>query len=233
MSKFWIAGKHSVISAVLNKHNEIHQILLQNIEHKIDLPKEFHRIVKKIEKDEINKILNNYPDISHQGFFAQIERNYSSNKEELFKEKNLIMLDGLTDQRNIGAIIRTASAFNIKQIIINKKDIVTSNLLLNKTASGGMDLINIFQTSNIINLFKELKKKDYWFYGFDGNSKTIFKKNILSKKNVFIFGSENKGLREITKKNCDHLVRISINNKVDSLNVSASVASALTVLSID
>lgn len=230
MSRFWILGKHSVISAILNPQNTIHQILLQNVENKIMIPQKFHKIVKHINKNQIIKILDKYTDITHQGFFAQIERGYSNDKNKLFKENNLLMLDGLNDQRNIGAIIRTAAAFNISQIIVNKKDFITENLLLNKTASGGMDIVNIFQTSNIINLFKDLKNKNYWFYGFDGASKKVFKKNILNKKNVLVFGSEGKGLRDIIKKNCDYLVKIEINEKIESLNVSASVASALTTL---
>ena len=230
MSKFWIAGKHTVISALLNKKNKIFKILLQDLQNTKEIPKKFHKLVKGIEKKEISKILFKYPDISHQGFFAEVQREYSNNKKDLLKEDNLIMLDGLNDQRNIGAIIRTASAFNVNQIIINKKDLIINNLLLNKTASGGMDIVNLFQTSNVINLFKDLKKHGYWFYGFDGNSDTIFSKKILNKKNVFIFGSENKGMREIIKKNCDYSVKININEKINSLNVSASVASALTTL---
>lgn len=230
MSKFWIAGKHTVISALLNKKNKIHKILLQDLQNAEEIPKNFHKIIKEIKKKEISKILDRYQDISHQGFFAEIEREYSDDKQKLFEEENLIVLDGLNDQRNIGAIIRTASAFNINQIIINKKDVIINNLLLNKTASGGMDIINLFQASNVINLFKDLKKQGFWFYGFDGKSKIIFDKKILNKKNVFIFGSESKGMREIIKKNCDYSVKININDKIDSLNVAASVASALTTL---
>ena len=233
MSKFWIAGKHTVISALLNKKNRISKILLQNMENSKDIPKKYHPLINEVSGQEISKILDKYSDISHQGYFAEIERVYTSNKSDLFQEENLIMLDGLSDQRNIGAIVRTVCAFNVNHIIINKKDITPENILLNKTASGGMDIINIFLTSNVINLFKDLKDKGFWFYGFDGGSEQTFNKQVLSKKNVLVFGSEGNGLRDLVKKNCDYLVKIDINKKIESLNVSTSVASALTTLRSD
>lgn len=229
-SKFWIAGKHTVLEALKNKNNKIYKILLEDKSKSKFIGKEFLHLIKIASKNEINSIIQNQ-DISHQGFFAEIERNnLEINKSEILNEKNIIILDRINDQRNIGSIIRTAYAFNIKVLILNKDEIKVKNILLNKTASGAMDKIKIYKVSNVINIIKELKEKNYWTYCFDSNSNKIFKKSMLSNKNIFIFGSENQGVRKIVKDNSDHIVKININSEIDSLNVSASVASALTTL---
>jgi len=230
MSSYWIAGKHTVLRALENEKNKIHKILLLNTENSINIDKKFHKLIFKTNKIEINNILKNYKDLNHQGHLALIERNNIADLKNLYEQKNILILDGVNDQRNIGAIIRTACAFNIKYIIVNKKDILLNNLLLNKTASGGVDLINIIQVSNILNLFKKLKEKNYWIYGFDGKANEVFDKHKLNKKNVLVFGSESNGMKNLTKKKCDFIVRININTKIESLNVSTSVASALTTL---
>jgi len=232
MSKFWIAGKHTVLKALENNNNKIYKILLSNEKNLNFINKNFHKNVQITNQIEIKNILKNYEDINHQGYLALIERKYKPIIEDALNEKNIIILDGINDQRNIGAIIRTACAFNIKNIIVNKKDIILNNLLLNKTASGGVELVNIIIVSNILNSFKILKKNNYCIYGFDGKAKNIFNRKIINKKNALVFGSENLGLKKLTKQSCDYLVKIQINEQIDSLNVSASVASALTTLKV-
>ena len=229
-SKFWIAGKHTVLEALKNKNNIIYKILLQN-ETKIKfIDKSFLKLVKIIKKNEINKFLKN-SDISHQGFFAEIERkNTEIAKSEIFVEKNILLLDGINDQRNIGSIIRTAYAFNINLLIVNKHEFDEKSILLNKTASGMLDRIKIYKVSNVINIIKELKKNNFWIYCFDSDANNVFQKSILSKKNVFIFGSENKGVRKIVREASDYNIKIKINKNLDSLNVSSAVASVLTIL---
>lgn len=232
-SSFWIAGKHSVLEALKNLNNKVHKIILQNDKNLKLIDKTLRDRVRIATNRDIISILKN-EDISHQGFLAEIERpNLEIQKKKIFKEKNIIILDGINDQRNIGSIIRTAYAFNIKTLIVNKNEFKEKSILLNKTASGMLDKIKVFKTSNVINIIKELKKNNFWIFCFDSNSTKIFNKSILSSQNAFIFGSENKGVRDIVKQSSDYQVKIKINSEVDSLNVSASVASALTILNLD
>jgi len=229
-AKFWIAGKHTVLEALKNKKNKIYKILIQNKENIKYFNSSLIKLIKISNSKEISSILNN-ADINHQGFVAQISRSESNiNKSDIFNEENILILDGINDQRNIGSIIRTAYAFNIKIIIVNKAEYNEKSILLNKTASGIIEKIKIFKVSNVLNIIKELKKKNFWVYCFDSNTNNFFSKNLLSKKNVFIFGSENTGARKIIRDNSDHVVKIKINKEVDSLNVSACVASALTIV---
>lgn len=232
-SKFWIAGKHTVLEALKNKNNTIYKILLQNSKN-LNLVDSVNLNKTQIAKEkEIRSYLNNQ-DISHQGFLALIERRQKKIElKEIFNENNIIILDNINDQRNIGAIIRTAYAFNIKTIITNKSEINDKSLLLNKTACGVIEKIKIFKVSNVVNIISDLKKNNFWIYCFDNNAKEFFNKKTLNQKNVFVFGSEEKGARSIVKSKCDFILKININPEVESLNVSNSVTSVLTTLNSD
>lgn len=176
-------------------------------------------------------------EIPHQGYAVLIERIVENNfknflKYELERKKisNIIALDGINDPRNIGSIIRSACAFNIDAILINKKDFNSKSFLLYKTASGAMDLINIFEVSNIINEINFLKKENYFIAGLDSNSETSIYNFPLFKKNLLIFGSEENGLKNTIKNSCDGLFKIPINQKINSLNVSNACSAAFSIV---
>ena len=95
-----------------------------------------------------------------------------------------------------------------------------------KAASGSIEYMNIFEVSNINSTLKNLKDKNFWVYGFDANTDKDFTTLDWSGNNVLLFGSEGLGIKMHTKKYTDFLVRIKINKKIESLNVSNSAAIA-------
>ena len=95
-----------------------------------------------------------------------------------------------------------------------------------KSASGAIENINIFNVSNINTILKYLRENNFWIYGFDANTEKDFTKVKWSGKNVLLFGSEGYGIKMHTKKYTDFLVKIKIDEKVESLNVSNSAAIA-------
>jgi len=168
--------------------------------------------------------------ISHQGLIADIEHLEKKNiKEYLEKnstEKNitLVALQGVTDPRNIGSIIRSAASFNINGIIVTERSYPSESKLLYKSASGCTELIDIFEVSNINSTLKLLQSKNFWISGFDIQSNKDFASHDWNGRNVLLFGSEGYGLKFQTKKNSDFLLRININKKVESLNISNSAS---------
>ena len=222
---FWIGGRHAVEAALNNKNREIVRVVsLQEIK------VASKRIEIQIEnKKFFNKIFMN-KDLAHQGIAALIKPLKEHSLEEEIKNnnlKNLIALDGITDTRNVGSIIRNAVAFNIDGIIVNKKEINQDSQAMYKAASGAMENIKIFPVSNITNYIKLLKKNDFWVIGFDSNAKRNFEKFKWFKKNLLIFGSENKGIGKNLLSNCDEVLKINISNKIDSLNVSCATSAVL------
>jgi len=101
-SSFWIAGKHSVLEALKNLNNKVHKIILQNDKNLKLIDKTLRDRVRIATNRDIISILKN-EDISHQGFLAEIERpNLEIQKKKIFKEKNIIILDGINDQETLG-----------------------------------------------------------------------------------------------------------------------------------
>lgn len=222
---FWIGGRHAVEAALNNKNREIVRVVsLQEIKvasKRIEIQIENKKFFNKIFMDK---------DLAHQGIAALIKPLKKHSLEEEIKNnnlKNLIALDGITDTRNVGSIIRNAVAFNIDGIIVNKKEINQDSQAMYKAASGAMENIKIFPVSNITNYIKLLKKNDFWVIGFDSNAKRNFEKFKWFKKNLLIFGSENKGIGKNLLSNCDEVLKINISNKIDSLNVSCATSAVL------
>ncbi len=133
-------------------------------------------------------------------------------------------MDGVTDPRNIGALIRSAASFNIDGIIIKERHYPNESKLMYKASSGAIEYINIFEVSNINSTLKNLKDKNFWVYGFDGNGDKDFTKIEWKGNNILLFGSEGFGMHQHTSKYADFLVKININSKVESLNISNSAA---------
>ncbi len=231
-SSFFIIGQHAVIEALRNPKRKVLRIFLteeskKNI-HKKSPNKNLLNDVKVYFKTK--KELDKYStreNLQHQGYVAEIEHLQKPILKEYIKEKNemtLICLDGVTDPRNIGSLIRSAASFNIDGVIIKERNFPSESKLLYKAASGAIEYINIFEVSNINSTLKNLKEKNFWVYGFDGNGKKDFTDIEWKGNNVLLFGSEGSGMHKHTSKYADFLVKIEISEKIESLNISNSAA---------
>ena len=231
-SSFFIIGQHAVIEALRNPKRKVLRVFLteeskKNI-HKKSPNKNLLNDVKVYFKTK--KELDKYStreNLQHQGYVAEIEHLQKPLLKEYIKEKNemtLICLDGVTDPRNIGSLIRSAASFNIDGVIIKERNFPSESKLLYKAASGAIEYINIFEVSNINSTLKNLKDKNFWVYGFDGNGKKDFTDIEWKGNNVLLFGSEGSGMHKHTSKYADFLVKIEISEKIESLNISNSAA---------
>ena len=137
---------------------------------------------------------------------------------------NFIALEEVTDPRNIGSIIRSAVSFNIDGIIVKERSFPSKSKLLYKSASGGIEHINLFKVSNINTTLKYLKTKDFWVSAFDVSAKKDFTEHDWKGKNILLFGSEGYGLRQKTLLHSDFKFRIDINKNIESLNISNTVS---------
>jgi len=219
---FWIGGKHAVLSAIKNPKRKINKLIITEENQKDFNLKNFNKkiLIETKDKKEIDKIFIS-ENIVHQGVAAEIESIPTVELKEYLKSKSnskntLVVLDDITDQRNIGSIIRSCSAFNIDAVILLEKNYNPKNKMMYKSASGAMELVNIIPVSNITNALEVLKKNNYWVYGLDGNAKENIEDQKWSNQNVFVFGSEGDGLRRLVKENCDHLIKIQINKERDA-----------------
>ena len=231
-SSFFIVGQHAVIEALKNPKRNVLRVFLteesKKTIHKKSPNKNLLRDVKVYFKTK--KELDKYStkeNILHQGYVAEVERLEKLVLKEFIKNKNnltLVVLDGVSDPRNIGSIIRSASAFKIDGIIVKERHFPSESKLMYKAASGCMEHINIFQVSNINSTLKNLKEKNFWVYAFDSEAKKKFTEIKWEGNKILIFGSEGKGLHKHTSKYADFQVKIDMNYKIESLNISNSAA---------
>ena len=231
-SSFFIVGKHAVIEALKNPNRKILRVFLteesKKIIHRSSPNKNLlsnNKVYFKTKK-ELDKYCSK-EDLLHQGFVAEIEHIETINLKEFIKNKkniNFVCLDGVSDPRNIGSIIRSAVSFKIDGLIVKERNFPKDSKLMYKSASGCMEYINIFQVPNIKTTMKFLKEKNFWVYGFDSKSKKSFIDVEWKGNNILLFGSEGEGIKKHTEKYADFLVKIDMNEKIESLNISNSAA---------
>ena len=234
-TSFLIAGKHAVTEALKNPNRKVLKVFLTEDSKKtlnrenqsLNLLKNT-RIFYKTKK-ELDRLCSK-EQISHQGLIAEIEHleelNLKSYISNVNNEKNitLVVLEEVTDPRNIGSIIRSAASFNIDGIIMKERIFPEESKLLYKSASGSVEYINLFKVANINTTLNYLKTKNFWVCGFSIDGKKDFTEHDWKGNNVLLFGSEGYGLKYQTSKNSDFLLKIGINKKIESLNISNSAA---------
>jgi len=234
-TSFLIAGKHAVTEALKNPNRKVLKVFLTEDSKKtlnrenqsLNLLKNTRLFYKT--KKELDRLCSK-EQISHQGLIAELEHleelNLKSYISNINNEKNitLVVLEDVTDPRNIGSIIRSAASFNIDGIIMKERIFPEESKLLYKSASGSVEHINIFKVANINTTLNYLKTKNFWVCGFAMDGKKDFTKHDWKGNNVLLFGSEGYGLKYQTIKNSDFLLKIDINKKIESLNISNSAA---------
>ena len=231
-SSFFIVGQHAVIEALKNPKRKVLRVFLTE-----ESKKNIHRkspknnLLKDVKvffktKKELDKY-STKENLLHQGYVAEIEHLEKPILKEYIKGKKditLVCLDSVTDPRNIGALIRSATSFKIDGLIIKERNFPSESKLMYKAASGSIEYINIFEVSNINSTLKNLKDKNFWVYGFDGKGEKSFTEIEWKGNNILLFGSEGSGMHEHTSKYADFLVKIEIDTRIESLNISNSAA---------
>lgn len=220
---YYLYGKHTCLSALQNPLRKIHKIFVSpKLENNI--PNKFREITKILSIKEIENIL---PKGSlHQGIalLASPTTKYQLNNINLEEVKRIAILDQITDPHNFGAIIRSAAAFDIEVVIYPKDHSPNENSIIAKTSSGGLDQVKLAQVTNISSAILELKKKNFWIIGLGGDSKELLTPEKTRGKIAIALGSEGKGLRRLTRNNCDEILKIPMSHKMESLNVSVAAS---------
>jgi len=229
--QYYMYGKHTVIAALNNPN--------RNVKHVYSLKKQSEEIKKlyphidvRITTEELitKKIGHNQP---HQGIIALVNSIFEKDIKKLnFNETQdrIVILDQLSDPQNIGAIIRSASAFGITKLILPNDNTPDENASIAKAASGCLELMQIAKVTNIKSAIDALKKMGFWIAGLDVNTKKTVSEIQNIDKLAIIIGSEGKGIRRLTAQSCDFLVKIPISKDVESLNAS-NAASIIFYLS--
>lgn len=133
----------------------------------------------------------------------------------------VIILDGITDPHNLGAIIRSSDQFYADLVLIPSRNSAKDNATVSKISAGADNYVNIDVVTNLSRAMDKLKKSGFWIYGADMDGNSISETDLTGRV-ALVMGSEGKGLRDLTRSKCDNLVSIPAKGHVDSLNVSVA-----------
>ena len=233
----WIWGKHSVYEALSSKR-EINRIWCTS---EIFSSDKFYILLKDlkskgtlIEEVSWNRLSQLTYGASHQGVALQLACSKTISLEQLidFSKQNcanpvILALDGITDPHNVGAIIRSAEAFDCKGIIIPQRRSSGLTGTVAKVAAGALEHLQVSRVVNLNRALEELKKCGFLIVGLSGDSQFSISNFLEKAPMVVIVGSEDKGISLLTQKKCDFLLSIPLKGKTSSLN--ASVAAAISL----
>lgn len=170
--------------------------------------------------------LNKMADGNHQGVVLEIDDYDYGNLVDCYDDNFVLILDHLEDPHNLGAIIRTAEAAGIKNIILPKDRSVRVNDTVMKVSAGALDRVNVILVTNIVQALNKLKEEGFFIYASKMQGVDYRKVNYAYKK-VLIIGNEGKGISPVVFKESDEIISIPMKGQVNSLN--ASVASGILI----
>ena len=233
----WIWGKHSVYEAFVNER-AINRIWCTS---EIFSSEKFYILLKDLKSKGVlveevswNRLSQLTCGASHQGVALQLACAKTISLEDLidFSKNNstnpiILALDGITDPHNVGAIIRSAEAFDCKGIIIPQRRSAGLTGTVAKVAAGALEHLPVSRVVNLNRALEEMKRKGFIIVGLSEDGLLSISKFREKTPLVLIVGSEDKGISLLTQKKCDFLLRIPLKGKTSSLN--ASVAAAISI----
>ncbi len=169
-------------------------------------------------------------DSVHQGLLAEAGPLEPIGLDELPADGIVLVLDQITDPHNVGAIMRTAAAFNVSAIVTTERHSPAMTGVLAKSASGALEHVPIASVVNLARALEELGDMGYQRVGLDSEGGASLEHIELTRPLALVLGAEGKGLRRLSRENCDVLARLDMPGKIKSLNVSNACAVALTIV---
>lgn len=232
-----IEGKNSVLEALKNNLT-INKLMVQN-----NLNDSMSNQIIKLAKDKgiridfvKKEVLDKKCSAKHQGFVCDTTDFKYGELDDIFnkaqsknEEPFIVLLDGIEDPHNFGAIIRTCECAGVHGIIIPEHRACAVNDTVVKTSAGATANMTIVRVNNLNYTIDKLKENGVWIYGLETGGQDMTKTNLKGSIAIVV-GSEGKGISKLTKEKCDGIVTISLKGMVNSLN--ASVATAVVVYEI-
>ena len=227
--KEWIYGKNMVVEAIRAGKVENEVILQQGMQDVklLELLKKHHLKVVYQNKAYFKKVLG---DVRSQGIMAQIEGyDYVELEDLLMKQPRgkfplYVMLDGLEDPHNLGAILRTCDAVGVDGVIIGKNRSVGLNGTVAKVSTGAIHHVKVAQVTNLTRTLEDLKKKAFWIVGCELENSQDYRSVDYNMPTVLVIGSEGFGMSRLVKKSCDINVVLPMVGHVNSLNASVAAS---------
>ena len=229
-----IYGINPVFEALKSGRRKIHRILVvknrenRRIDGIVDLARSRGIEIRLTDGREMSK---KFPERQDQGVVAKTSPYAYSSLDGLLGDRRspclLAALDAIQDTRNLGAIVRSAAAFDADGIIVHADRCAGVTPVTVKASAGMTEHVNIAKVANLATAIRRVKDEGIWVLGLDADSPAGLYNEDLTADIMFVMGSEGKGLRKLTASLCDNLISIPVSSKCESLNVSTAAAVVL------
>ncbi len=187
--------------------------------------------IRIVTRDALNRESQNS---RHQGVIAMASARTYATLEDIMQipahrgaQPLFLILDGVEDPRNLGAILRTAEAAGVHGVIIPERRAVGLTETVAKTAAGALEYVPVVKVVNIVNTLGELKKAGMWVTGAEAGSELVYWDADFARPTALVLGGEDKGVRRLVKEHCDYLVSLPLMGQISSLNVSVVAGTLL------
>jgi 23S rRNA (guanosine2251-2'-O)-methyltransferase len=159
---------------------------------------------------------------AHQGVVAVGAAQRYADLDAVAAGEMLVVLDGVEDPHNLGAIIRTAHAAGAAAVVVPERRAAGVTDVVAKAAAGALEHLPVVRVTNINRALEDLKRRGFWIYGLDERGTETYDQVQYASPAAVVLGGEGKGLHEQVRKHCDALVRIPVAGRIASLNVSVA-----------
>jgi len=225
-----LAGVHPVLEA-LRAGRTLDRILIARgaggprLQEVIDLARQRSVPLRFEPREALDRIARG---AAHQGVVAfGAAHRYTELGQVLDSAQLLIILDGVEDPHNLGAIVRSAHAAGASALLVPERRAAGLNETVAKAAAGALEHLPVVRIGNINQTLEDLKGRGFWIYGLDERASQLYSETDYAHPTVFVLGGEGHGLHEMVKKHCDLLVRIPMAGAIASLNVSVAAGIVL------
>lgn len=222
-------GLHAVEAALRNDRRHLHELLvtkegLAALEAK-QVPV---RITPNIiERQRLDQLCER--DAVHQGVLLRVEPLTAPFLDEILEQREgpILILDQVTDPRNIGAILRSAAAFGAAALVVQDRNTPQEGGALAKAASGALDSVPVLREVNLSRIIAQLQNAGLWTVGLDAGGTRLDGAAFRGRRVALVLGAEGAGLRRLTRESCDEIASVFMPGSMESLNVSNAAAVAL------
>ncbi|HEX5185056.1 MAG TPA: RNA methyltransferase [Allosphingosinicella sp.] len=224
--RFW--GRHAVAAALANPEREVVRLwLTRDAAGEIDVPGGM--AVTYADAADLARMVPR--DAPHQGIVAEVERLPDILLADLLDEaedcRPLLVLDQITDPHNVGAILRSAAAFDALGLVTQDRHAPPESGALAKAASGALETMPWVRVVNLARALDEMAEAGFWRIGLAGEAEMVLDDALGPSRLALVLGAEGEGLRHNSEAHCDALARLPIGDRIESLNVSNAAAIAL------
>ncbi len=223
--KFW--GRHAIEAALDNPNRVIKKIsITREALATLEIPDDIAVVICDVA--DLGRVIPR--DAPHQGMVADVDPLPDIWLGEILDQQSdrpLLLLDQVTDPHNVGAILRSAAAFDAAAIITQDRHAPPESGVVAKSASGALEIVPWIRVVNLSRALDDIAEAGYWRIGLDGDAADELETAMGTGKMALVMGAEGEGLRQNVAAHCDTLARLPMSSKMESLNVSNAAAIAL------